>query len=88
MSKGWETGSTRAWRKLRAARLDLDQHTCQLAYPGRCLGRATTVHHLDGVKRGKIQPIDRLRSACAPCNQHAGDPTQTDPPPTPTRTQW
>lgn len=87
MSKGWAGGSDRAWRKLRKQRLDHDGHLCQLQYDG-CKTIANQVHHLDGVKRGKLAPLDRLLSACWSCNSKAGDPTTTDPPPTPTRTNW
>lgn len=58
----------------------MDGHRCQLRL-AKCTGHATTVHHLDGVARGVIVPIDRLLSACAWCNGHVGDPTKHDPEP-------
>lgn len=30
MSRAWKVGSTRAWRRIRAAVLDRDGHRCQL----------------------------------------------------------
>lgn len=80
MSAGWKGGSTRAWRQLRAARLAMDRGQCQLRL-ARCTGVATTVHHLDGVKRGLIVPLDRLVAACAWCNGHVGDPDKHNPKP-------
>lgn len=87
MSKGWATGSTRAWRRLRAQRLHLDGGLCTLNLDG-CTTRATQVHHLDGIQAGKITTLDRLTSACENCNLKAGDPTRTDPQPNPPRTNW
>jgi hypothetical protein len=73
----WEGGSTRAWRKLRLFVLARDNHTCRLNLDG-CTELATAVHHVDGVKAGKICPPDRLLSSCVNCNNAVGDPTQDD----------
>lgn len=90
MSKGWQGGSTRRWRKLRAYILRRDGHTCRmpthpevqaLAQQRRinltkiCTTTATHAHHLDGVKAGLICPPNRLVAACASCNWAIGDPT-------------
>ena len=82
MSRGWEGGSTRAWRKTRQAVLDRDQHRCQLQLDG-CTTRATCVHHL----RGKVMGDDPawLVASCQACNLRIGDPNSgtTDPRPRP-----
>jgi 5-methylcytosine-specific restriction endonuclease McrA len=84
MTSGWNSGSSRRWRELRAKVLARDGHTCQLRIDGICTHRATHVHHLDG-KRSGDNP-DRLVAACAPCNLHVGDPTRSSrtAPPEPT----
>lgn len=77
-------GSTRKYRKKRAACLERDNHRCQLAYAGYCTGRATTAHHTipwEG-DPGDI-PLQYLIAACFPCNHHAGQPTNPDPEPKP-----
>lgn len=87
MSKGWQGGSTRAWRQLRSQVLFRDGGLCQLQLEG-CDVYADQVHHKDGVQLGKITSPDRLEAACASCNQKAGDPTKADPEPNPPRTNW
>lgn len=75
-------GGSRAWRRKRARILERDNHRCQLAYPGYCLGHATTAHHTqpwDGDPT--TAPDHTLIAACQPCNHHAGQPTNPDPPP-------
>jgi 5-methylcytosine-specific restriction endonuclease McrA len=83
MSKGWEGGSTRAWRKVRAAILERDQHRCQLQVEGICKTLADCVHHLKGKQFGDDPAY--LVAACTPCNLHVGDPNQgtSDPDPRP-----
>jgi 5-methylcytosine-specific restriction endonuclease McrA len=83
MSRDWQGGSTRAWRRTRALVLARDAHTCQLQLPG-CAHRATHAHHLDGKAMG--DDPSRIVAACAPCNLKVGEPTG-DPPITP-RTRW
>lgn len=83
MSKSWEGGSTRAWRRTRALVLRRDGHACQLALPG-CTHRATHAHHLDGKAAGD-DPA-RIVAACEHCNLSTGEPT-TYPDPAP-RTRW
>lgn len=88
MSKGWERGSSRAWRKYRSEVLFRDGGLCQLRLDG-CEVYARQVHHLDGVRAGLI-PADPTRcvAACQPCNQKAGDPTTNNPQPHPPTTNW
>lgn len=75
MSKDWEGGSTRQWRRLRAFVLARDNFTCRMNLDG-CTELATAVHHVDGVAKGKICPPDRLLSCCVNCNNAVGQPTQ------------
>ncbi|WP_020385933.1 HNH endonuclease [Kribbella catacumbae] len=77
MSKGWEGGSTRAYRKLRAFVLLRDNYQCQLTTKDICTHVGDQLHHLDGVNAGKLCPPDRAVAACGPCNNHIGDPTDT-----------
>ena len=72
MSKGWEGGSTRAWRKIRLAVLNRDGWRCQLQIDGICTTIADCVHHLDGKAMGDNP--DRVVASCTPCNLHIGDP--------------
>jgi hypothetical protein len=91
MSRSWQKGSTRRWRKLRtrvlAANLEQNGGTCQLAIPGVCQGQASHVHHTHGRSTTGDDPR-YLIATCAACNLHTGDPTRRpDPPPRP-RTRW
>lgn len=85
-------GSSRRWRAKRKRVLERDSpdnHAstarCQLQYPDRCLGRATTVHHtIPWTGDPADTPDQYLLAACQPCNHHAGEPTpQPDPEPKP-----
>lgn len=87
MSKGWQGGSTRAWRTFRSQILFRDGGLCQLKLDG-CAVYANEVHHLDGVKAGLICKPERAVAACQSCNNQAGDPTKHDPKPNPPRTNW
>ena len=80
MSKGWEGGSTRAWRRTRLAVLKRDRYRCQLKLQG-CTTMAHHVHHTKGKAMGD-DPA-HLVAACAACNLKVGDPTKTDPAPIP-----
>lgn len=89
---GWEGGSTRAWRKIRAAVLKRDGYICQLrlepdkkAHFDGCTHKATHAHHLDGKAMG--DDPNRIVAACAACNQRIGDPTRLDPEHEP-HTRW
>lgn len=91
MSRAWAGGSTRRWRKLRAAVLMRDAWICQLCYlaidprlrPPH--PKSATVHHIDGKAFGDNP--HRLVAAHRDCNQEIGDPNATDPRPQP-RTEW
>lgn len=89
MSKGWQGGSTRAWRKLRSEVLFRDGGLCQLKLEG-CAVYADQVHHKHGVLvSGKTPDPAELEAACGSCNRKVGDPTtQHDPEPNPPRTNW
>jgi 5-methylcytosine-specific restriction endonuclease McrA len=84
VSRTWQQGSTRAWRRVRAAILDRDHHQCQIRAPG-CTGHAEHVHHTHGRDTTGDDPR-HLVAACAHCNLAIGQPT---PDPTPTGgTTW
>lgn len=86
MSRAWKRGSTRAWRRTRAAVLARDGHTCRLQLAG-CTGRAVHVHHVHGRAVTGDDPA-YLVAACASCNLSVGEPSRhADPAPTP-RTEW
>jgi len=80
VSKSWESGSTRAWRRVRRAVLERDRYRCQLQLPG-CTTRATHAHHTKGKAMGD-DPA-HLVAACSSCNLATGDPTRHDPDPRP-----
>jgi 5-methylcytosine-specific restriction endonuclease McrA len=84
-SRSWARGSTRAWRRVRAAVLERDGYRCQLRLPG-CTTAATEVHHTVGREVSGDDP-GQLVAACRSCNQRVGDPRRHDPAPRP-RTQW
>jgi 5-methylcytosine-specific restriction endonuclease McrA len=85
VSRNWASGSTRAWRKIRAYVLARDGHRCQLKLPG-CSVTATHVHHTRDWALVGDNPA-QLVAACVFCNQSTGDPGRHDPDPTP-RTRW
>jgi 5-methylcytosine-specific restriction endonuclease McrA len=66
-------GSTRAWRKIRAAVLKRDNYIC--FYCGR---KATTVDHLLPVSRGGSDEEENLVAACAAHNGAKGDLTPAE----------
>lgn len=80
MSKGWEGGSTRQWRRVRRAVLERDRYRCRLQLDG-CTIRATHAHHLKG--KGMGDNPDDCIAACQHCNLKAGDPRRSDPDPNP-----
>jgi hypothetical protein len=81
VSRAWAKGSSRAWRKLRAAVLAENQRTnqgrCQLRLRG-CTGQATQVHHTHGRALTGDDPR-HLLACCKPCNLKVGDPSATRP---------
>ncbi len=81
--RGWQGGSTRRWRQVRAWVLARDNYRCRVQLPG-CAVAANQVHHLDGKELGD-DPA-RLVAACRPCNLAVGKP-QRNPAPQPL-TRW
>lgn len=95
MSKGWEGGSTRAWRGVRARVLLRDGYLCQLRMPGVCTvdapARGGHVHHLHGKASCvgcRADRHDHLVASCKACNLHTGDPSTTVDPPNRGVTKW
>ena len=78
MSTAWAKGSTRAWRKTRAAVLARDGHTCKVQLDGICTTHAAHVHHTKGRAITGDDPR-YLVASCAACNLHIGDPTRFSP---------
>lgn len=80
----WDKGSTRAWRRIRAAVLAENQRTnqskCVLAIPNVCTGQATCVHHTQGRAITGDDPR-YLVASCKPCNLHIGQPSRNNPQP-------
>jgi 5-methylcytosine-specific restriction endonuclease McrA len=99
MSRAWDGGSTRAWRRIRARILARDNYTCRLHLPGtwtvrdsrgrpvlrRCLIAADCVHHVQGRAVTGDDPRYMI-AACTPCNLKVGAP-DGDPPNRPV-TRW
>jgi 5-methylcytosine-specific restriction endonuclease McrA len=84
VSRAWDGGSTRAWRRIRAQVLIRDGNVCQIRLPG-CTETAEHVHHTMG--RAATGDDERfLAAACAHCNLQLGAPN-TDPEPLP-RSRW
>jgi 5-methylcytosine-specific restriction endonuclease McrA len=85
MSRSWAGGSTRRWRKTRAAVLLANANEnggrCQLAIKGVCTGMAEQVHHTKGKAHG--DRIEDLVAACKACNLRVGNPGRISPEPRP-----
>lgn len=64
--------STAEWQALVPEILARDGYECQIRYPDRCLGRATTVDKkIPAVRRPDLaRDRENLRAACRPCNDH------------------
>lgn len=59
------------WRALAAEIKRRDNYRCQIQYPGRCTGHATTVDKIKPAARGgDWRDRTNLRAACEPCNLH------------------
>ena len=72
MTSAWTNGSTRQWRRVRAAVLARDLGQCQLRLAG-CTVTATCVHHT----YGRLVTGDDLRylvASCRMCNLRVGQP--------------
>lgn len=85
MSRAWQSGSTREWRRIRAWVLTRDERRCQLKLEG-CTTIATQVHHTVGREVTGDNP-DYLVASCLSCNNKVGDPRRHDPAPRPS-TRW
>lgn len=86
MVGSWKTGSTRRWRRIRAAVLERDRHRCRVRLASVCIGVATHVHHTRGRRVTGDDPRF-LVAACEPCNLAIGDPQKRVPKPRKV-TQW
>lgn len=86
MSKNWKQGGSGAaqWQRIRRAVLERDGYKCQLRL-GCCTGKATQVHHTYPREVKGDDPA-YLLSACAECNNAAGDPSKYNP--QVTRRRW
>jgi hypothetical protein len=86
MSQSWANGSTRQYRRIRAAVLHRDAlagYHCRAHQDGWCNRKPGThtctrtpneAHHTHGRALTGDNP-DFMVSACKPCNLHIGDPT-------------
>jgi 5-methylcytosine-specific restriction endonuclease McrA len=65
--------STAAWQRVRRAVLRRDGHVCMVGGP-RCLGHATTVHHLVPSSQAPhlFWAEENLVAACSCCNYGGG----------------
>lgn len=76
------TGSTRAWRRLRAFILHRDGYSCRVPVAGDadqlCGAYATHVDHIIRRRDGGTDHPDNLRAACRDCNL-ARESTQAPP---------
>lgn len=95
MSKAWASGSTRQWRRVRAAvlaanalpkRMGGNDGRCRLAIPDVCEGQAVQVHHTVGRAVSGDDPR-YLQATCKACNQHVGEPRKHEPQPK-IRSRW
>lgn len=87
VSRSWEGGSTRAWRRLRRDVLLRDGGVCQLKIPGVCTGVATHAHHTLGRARTGDDPL-YVVAACEACNLKTGDPARAGDPRNVGVTKW
>lgn len=94
MSKAWASGSTRHWRRVRAAvlahnqlpkRMGGNDGRCVRQIPDVCAGPADQVHHVLGKANGDDPRY--LEAVCGPCNRHIGDPREYEPQPK-IRSRW
>jgi hypothetical protein len=76
VSASWASGSTRAWRRLRAVVLDRDGHRCQVdvGMGQPCLAPARTVGHVTPRCEGAplLASTSDLRAECETHNYRAG----------------
>jgi len=55
------------WKKARSAQMRRDGGRCQLRLPGICLGAASQVDHIFGLRNDPGHKF--LRSVCVPCHR-------------------
>jgi hypothetical protein len=97
----WQNGSTRAWRRLRAAVLARDRAVCRAHGDGwcarartagrngehTCIRTATHAHHTHGRSATGDDPRF-IVAACEPCNLYIGDPAALADPSAQPVTKW
>lgn len=81
MSRSWKHGSTTRWRRIRAAVLQRDHHTCAIKGKG-CTTHATHVDHIVPKHAGGDDAMTNLRAACETCNlsRRRSNPDHEPPP--------
>ena len=77
MSRRLASGSSRAWRRTRAAVLQRDGHRCRLRFDGVCTTRATHVHHTQPRELVGDNPRPPGRRVCT--GNLGRDPVRHDP---------
>lgn len=60
--------TTAAHRAQRLRILKRDANTCQLQYPGRCIGYATEMDHRRNVAAGGSDDDTNMQASCRPCH--------------------
>jgi len=103
VSRSWDQGSTRAWRRTRAQVLARDGYRCRAHRDGWCnqapgQHTCTEVAALTGPDAGHAHhTLGRsvtgddptyIVAACEACNLHIGDPTKHVDPPNKAVTRW
>ena len=104
MSNAWAGGSTRAWRKTRAAVLQRDGYRCLAHTDGWCAKANRSTDHTctelaeeSGPNSGTAHHIRGKRhgddpawlvAACRACNLYIGDPDQVADPQPQPVTRW
>lgn len=72
---GWAGGSTRAWRRARAAKLERTP-TCEDCERRGVTEVAVEVHHIEHLSKGGHRlHLDNLRSLCSTCHAAAHVPS-------------
>ena len=79
LSRRWSSGSTAAWRRVRAEVLARDSYRCRRPLTG-CTHTATQVHHTQARELVGDDPR-YLLATCQPCNNKVGDPSTGNPDP-------
>lgn len=81
------SGSTTAWRTIRAYVLARDRNTCQIGAQG-CTGTATHVDHIVPRELGGGDEETNLRAACERCNLGRDRPKLEHEPPPRVVSRW